>query len=237
METAISPSLKLRLLSSLVLIPIVIASLTLGGWFFAVFIAIVIAIAYAEWIGLSLKLSSSAHIKILAVLVGTLYLGSAFAEMMILRTYTQCGLFLTLSFLFAVWSSDTGAYIFGKMIGGAKLCPTISPNKTWAGLGGAVAGPALILPLWFILTPLWAFVMDTPPSVSLGLLAICSLFGTLIGLIGQAGDLSISLLKRKAGVKDTGNLIPGHGGILDRIDSLLLALPVFLAFAKILLAP
>jgi phosphatidate cytidylyltransferase len=104
------------------------------------------------------------------------------------------------------WATDIFAYFAGRGIGGPKLAPRISPNKTWAGLAGGVAGAALcgwLLATWFEMEPffLWA--------------------GGPLAIVAQAGDLYESWLKRRAGIKDSGSLLPGHGGVLDRLDGLL----------------
>ncbi|MGQ0588171.1 MAG: phosphatidate cytidylyltransferase [Sphingosinicella sp.] len=104
------------------------------------------------------------------------------------------------------WATDIFAYFAGRAIGGPKLAPPISPNKTWAGLLGGMAGAAAcgwLLATWFQMEPffLWA--------------------GAVMGLIAQVGDLFESWMKRRAGVKDSGTLLPGHGGVLDRLDGLL----------------
>ncbi|BDH47034.1 phosphatidate cytidylyltransferase [Salmonella enterica subsp. enterica serovar Choleraesuis] len=114
-----------------------------------------------------------------------------------------------------VWGADSGAYIFGKMFGKHKLAPKVSPGKTWQGFFGGLATSAVIS--WCF--GLWAH-LDVAPSV----LLICSLAAALASVLG---DLTESMFKREAGIKDSGNLIPGHGGILDRIDSLTAAVPVF----------
>jgi phosphatidate cytidylyltransferase len=124
----------------------------------------------------------------------------------------------------AVYVGDIFAYYGGRALGRRKLAPVISPKKTWegaiAGLAGSVAG-ALLAPLWF------ARALPVRHAVALGL---------LLGVVGIAGDLSESLLKRAADVKDSGTLLPGHGGILDRIDSLLFAAPVLYSYYALLLA-
>jgi len=116
------------------------------------------------------------------------------------------------------WATDIFAYFAGRAIGGPKLAPRISPNKTWAGLVGGMAGAAAcgwLLATWFQMEPffLWA--------------------GAAMGLIAQAGDLFESWVKRRAGVKDSGTLLPGHGGVLDRLDGLL---AVAIATALLLMA-
>ena len=104
------------------------------------------------------------------------------------------------------WATDILAYFAGRAIGGPKLAPRISPNKTWAGLIGGVAGAALggwLLARWFEMEPLFLWL------------------GGPMGAVAQAGDLYESWVKRRAGVKDSGTLLPGHGGVLDRLDGLL----------------
>jgi phosphatidate cytidylyltransferase len=107
-----------------------------------------------------------------------------------------------------VVAADTGGYLVGRTIGGPKLAPRISPNKTWSGLAGAVAGAALV----GLLT---AFILNHTNVLMLTLLSAG------LGLIEQAGDLAESAFKRHFGVKDTSQIIPGHGGVLDRVDGLL----------------
>lgn len=113
----------------------------------------------------------------------------------------------------AVWATDVGAYVAGRTMGGPKLAPRISPNKTWAGLGGGIVCAAL----WSILFAEWRH--DAPALPAAALLAAAA------AVIAQLGDLGISVVKRRFGVKDTGTLIPGHGGVLDRIDGLLTTAP------------
>lgn len=115
-----------------------------------------------------------------------------------------------------VWAADSGAYFVGRQFGKRKLAPTVSPNKTIEGLiGGVVAG---------VLLGLCGALLAGASGAQLPLVALVALAATLASVVG---DLYESLLKRHAGVKDSGNLIPGHGGILDRIDGVLAALPVF----------
>ena len=111
--------------------------------------------------------------------------------------------------LAVVWASDIGAYAVGRAIGGPRLAPTLSPNKTWAGAFGGLAG-AVLVGLGA------ARVMDA----SAGMIVALSL---VLSLAAQLGDLAESFAKRKFGAKDSGSLIPGHGGLLDRLDSLLTA--------------
>lgn len=115
-----------------------------------------------------------------------------------------------------VWVADTGAYFAGKKFGKNKLAPNISPGKTKEGLMGAVIATSL-----YTLVASYYFELDTERSALLVLLSV------ILTFISASGDLYFSFLKREAGLKDSGNILPGHGGILDRIDSVLAAMPVF----------
>ena len=119
------------------------------------------------------------------------------------------GLAWLLVVLLCTWLGDTAAYLVGRTVGRRPLIPRVSPNKTVEGAVGGLVGAALTGALAVRL-----FGLDLPVGVGLSL-------GAVIGVVGQLGDLAESLLKRQAGVKDSGNLIPGHGGMLDRIDALL----------------
>jgi phosphatidate cytidylyltransferase len=130
-----------------------------------------------------------------------------------LRAGEPLGLALVAWLISAVVATDVGAYIAGKKIGGARLAPRISPNKTWAGLlGGMLASAGVGWGVGIVIT-------DADPMVISGL-------GALVAITAQIGDLLESLLKRKFGVKESGGLIPGHGGVLDRLDGHLMVILV-----------
>ncbi len=118
--------------------------------------------------------------------------------------------------LVVVWATDTGGYFVGKRFGRRKLAPLVSPNKTWEGLWGGVLLAGLLAALgsrWIDSpSPWWIFM----------------LLGLAVALMSVVGDLSVSMFKRQCGIKDTGQLFPGHGGALDRLDSLLSAAPILL---------
>jgi len=140
---------------------------------------------------------------------GAAYVGLPVLALLVLRDAQQ-GLLLAFWAMALVWACDIGAYFAGRTIGGPKLMPRVSPNKTWAGLLGGVAGAGLfaaILTFWGLD---WRLAAATP----------------LLAILAQAGDLYESWLKRRAGVKDSGNLLPGHGGVLDRLDGLVPVAPV-----------
>lgn len=125
------------------------------------------------------------------------------------------GALAVLQILLTTWSGDTAAYFVGRAFGRRKLAPAISPNKTWEG---AIANLVACVLVAFLISS----AIGEAPALGLGI-------GLIVGVFGQVGDLTESALKRRAGVKDSGNLMPGHGGLLDRIDSLLFTgVPIYL---------
>lgn len=126
------------------------------------------------------------------------------------------GFLLVAAVLAAVWASDTGAYLIGMTLGRRKLMPAVSPKKSVEGAAGGMLSAAVALAL-------------LGPSLALGVLH-AALLGALFSLLGQLGDLAESALKRWANVKDSGSFLPGHGGVLDRIDSLLFVAPAAYLF-------
>jgi phosphatidate cytidylyltransferase len=152
--------------------------------------------------------------------LGTLYLGVPALALVLLRTGLPSGLAATFVLFVAVWAADTGALLGGRLLRGPKLIPSLSPNKTWAGfLAGTLAAAASV--------GFYVAVIGGRPVEG-------GLIGVVLALAGHAGDLFESWLKRRVGRKNSGGLIPGHGGVLDRIDSILCAAPLA-AFAVFVL--
>jgi phosphatidate cytidylyltransferase len=145
-------------------------------------------------------------------IAGILYIGWLSSHLVALRGLDSGRNWVFLA-LFVTWVSDTTAFLIGRGLGRHKLAPTISPGKTWEGTIGGICGGIAVSTLFFTPTPLQL------PLTS----GQAMLLGALTSILGQVGDLVESLLKRNLGVKDSGNLMPGHGGILDRIDSLIFA--------------
>jgi len=141
---------------------------------------------------------------------GLLYLGIAVLSLIWLRQ--AHGFEVTLWLLFLVWASDIGAYITGSLLGGPKLAPRLSPSKTWSGLAGGCLSAAIVSIVFGTQTGLG----DPLPLGAVGLFLACW---------SQLGDIVESTIKRRFNVKDSGRLIPGHGGVLDRIDSLVFTVP------------
>ena len=144
---------------------------------------------------------------------GAVYTGMLYSSIVTVRACDPGldGALLALGIMGSVWVNDAFAYIFGSKFGRHKLAPRISPNKSWEGFLGGLLGSCLI---WLVLVALGVRGIQWPLAI---------LAGLLCGVAGVAGDLFESRLKRAVGVKDTGNLIPGHGGMLDRSDSMLFA--------------
>jgi len=141
-------------------------------------------------------------------MAGVIYVAVPVAALVAIRAEPTFGRAAVIWIIALVVAADTGGYLVGRTVGGPKLAPRISPNKTWSGLGGAVAGAALV----GLLT---AFVLN---HTNVWMLTLIS---AVLGLLEQGGDLVESAFKRHFGVKDTSQIIPGHGGVLDRVDGLL----------------
>lgn len=146
-----------------------------------------------------------------ATLMGPIYTGFMLSSIVLLRDALPglAGPILTIGVCASLWVSDSFAYLVGKAFGKHKMAPRISPKKTWEGFAGGIAGSVIV---WLILVLTGLFSFDA-------LFAI--LCGALVAVLGVFGDLIESRIKRGVGVKDSGNLIPGHGGMLDRCDSLI----------------
>ncbi|NCT40837.1 MAG: phosphatidate cytidylyltransferase [Alphaproteobacteria bacterium] len=210
-------SLQTRSVSAAVMIAVVVTILIVGGIPFIALLGLLAAVSLYEWAQLALKCEKP--VSIIYLVAGVPYVMGSFLCCFVI--FESIGFFWSIIFLMMVWVSDSGAYFAGKTIGGPKMAARISPNKTWAGFGGAILSPAFI-------GVVAMFLYRGVDDFSLVALMMMGISGVFIGAAGQVGDLVISAFKRKAGVKDTGTLIPGHGGLLDRVDSMLLAAPVYL---------
>jgi phosphatidate cytidylyltransferase len=242
--------LPLRVASALVLAPIAVAAAYYGGWAFVLFFLIAATAVLWEWNSIAapssvrLMLSVGVGPLLLAAFLagigrtvtptlliiigafgaavfapgarrewtasGVLYAGALLLGPIVLRRDPEFGL-LAIIYLFAiVWTTDSAAYFIGRAVGGPKLWPRVSPKKTWSGaIGGTLAATAL-----------GAAVVAYSTSVAL---APVVLVGIVLSVVSQAGDLFESAVKRRFGVKDASNLIPGHGGVMDRLDGFLFA--------------
>ncbi|NBO17872.1 MAG: phosphatidate cytidylyltransferase [Proteobacteria bacterium] len=214
--------LKTRVISGVALAVVALVALRVGGWLFIALVVAAGAQMIREWDGLCLKTESACPSK-KHKLAGVLYVALPCASLIWLRCMAfpatpEAGFKVVLYLILVVCATDIGAFFAGRRIGGPKLAPTISPNKTWAGLGGGMISAAVVGAACSSFTPY-------PPSI-----IACMDLGALLALIAQGGDLFESWLKRRAGVKDSGCLIPGHGGLLDRVDGLIFTMPLFAWF-------
>ncbi|MHA1599153.1 MAG: phosphatidate cytidylyltransferase [Alphaproteobacteria bacterium] len=194
-----------RTVSALVMVPPVLAAVWFGTPYFEILVAVAVAVMAWEWWGLT----ADADSRLPWLAFGAIYIVFPSLALLWLRG-AGGGRETVVWLLVLVWAADIGAYAAGRTIGGPKLAPAISPNKTWAGLFGCIAASALA----------GAAVANYFGTSGLFGVALISGF---IGMLSQAGDLLESWVKRHFGVKDSSNLIPGHGGLLDRVDGLLAA--------------
>ena len=209
--------LRQRLIFALALMALALTCTIAGGFVFALLVLCAALQMIREWDRLT------EHDGLYWRVAGIAYVALPCASLLWLRGYTaystgdepyDSGLAQILYLFLVIWATDTGAYFTGRAIGGIKLAPTISPGKTWAGLGGGMVAAGVTGGL---------FSFYAPYPASFGLAIVISM---LLAIVAQTGDLFESWLKRRAGVKDSGNLIPGHGGILDRVDGLTFTAPL-----------
>lgn len=202
----------LRTVTGIVMIVLALAAALQGGYVFAVLVAAVSTALFYEWTRLARGWGFGWQVS------GFVYMLLGALALLWIRDRSADGLGLVLWVFLVTWATDIGAYAAGRAIGGPKLAPSISPNKTWAGLYGGVAAASLIAGAWALFA---------------GIHLVVLLLAPLFAVAAQGGDLFESWMKRRAGVKDSGKLLPGHGGLFDRLDGLL---PVAILTATAVLA-
>lgn len=254
-----APELRRRLVSALVLAPLVLAAIYIGTPLFEIILTIAAALMAWEWdrlcgdrrfglsgwamvlamvvagvaawarrfdiVTLALVLGAGAAYAAAAasqrnhpawISAGPIVIGFPCAALAWLRGLPIDGLETAVWLIGSICATDLAAFITGRVVGGARLAPKISPQKTWSGLIGAVVGSSL----WGLACGFWF------GATSLILLAF---LGAGAAIVAQGGDLAVSFVKRRFGAKDASNLIPGHGGVLDRLDGMLTAAPALAA--------
>lgn len=207
-----------RAASAVVMLVIAGVALWLGGVWLKAFIYAVAAATVFEFARLVFYATRKWPARIAGTLAGLAYIGLAAAIV------AGLGNFLLVLVIGTTIATDTGAYFMGRALGGPKIAPSISPSKTWAGLAGGMLAAAA----WAVT---WLAYMNDPaelgPGFELGVrenvphILLFALAGATFAVLAQAGDFFESWLKRRAGRKDSSNLIPGHGGVFDRVDGLL----------------
>lgn len=246
----LNPDFRRRAVSALVMVPVAIGLVYLGSWPFALLVLVVSLLMSWEWghlvrgassddalyahesaVAAAAVLAAAGHPLIaLAALclgaaavvwltsgeasrlsaVGIFYVGLPAVFLLWLRQDAFLGFDAIIFMFLVVWTTDTMAYVSGRLVGGPKLWPSVSPNKTWSGfVGGLLAAVAM--------SALFSEAIPQASALRLGLL------GGVLSVVSQAGDLAESALKRGFGVKDAGHLIPGHGGLMDRLDGFVTA--------------
>lgn len=189
-----------RTVTSLVMILIALAATLVGGYSFAVLAAAAATAVFYEWTRIARGWGAGWYIA------GFVYALIAALSVLWIRDRADNGIELVIWVFLVVWATDIGAYFAGRAIGGPKLAPSISPGKTWAGFYGGVAAATILGGAWALFA---------------GLPLVLLLLAPLFAVVAQGGDLFESWMKRRAGVKDSGTWLPGHGGVFDRLDGLL----------------
>lgn len=199
-----------RAASAVVMLAVAGIALWVGGALLRGFIFAVALVCLGELVRLVLRATRNPLYRAAGVLAGAAYVGAA---ALVLAALPASGILLLVG---AVICVDTFAYFFGRAIGGPKIAPAISPSKTWAGLMGGVIGATAWLGLF------WGVLGRSGTlAEALGNWAVVGALGLAVAVSAQAGDFFESWLKRRAGMKDSSRLIPGHGGVFDRVDGLL----------------
>jgi phosphatidate cytidylyltransferase len=197
-----------RAISAAVLAPIALGGIWLGGLAFTLLIGAGTVMLIAEWARLCRHAGAP---WLLAA--GTLWVLLAAAALLWLRADPATGRANLLFLMLLIWASDIGAYLVGRLVGGPLLAPRISPGKTWSGAAGGIVAALAVG---------WGAASLLPAGSGLARVAAVAL---VLCVIGQLGDLTESRAKRHFGVKDSGTLLPGHGGLLDRMDALIAVAP------------
>jgi len=197
-----------RILTSIILLPIIIFSIIYSHISFILLLFIFLSLSIYEWFNLNIKKYSA------TIVIGYFFIITSFVFAFLLRGENLEDHIIFLWVLFVCFFSDIGGYFFGKIIGGKKITK-ISPNKTYSGMVGSFI---------FSLFPIYIFNLISFYFLNINLffLSLKNIFiSLLISVFCQLGDITVSYFKRKNKIKDTGNILPGHGGILDRIDGLI----------------
>ena len=205
--------LLVRFITAVAMLGVSVIALWMGGFFWVGFVVLIVGLVLWEWNEIVSKFGISPASEVAWLFMGTLYVAAAALAMVQVRTTYDMWTVL-FAFIAPIVAVDVGAYFAGRLLGGPKIAPWISPSKTWAGLlGGAIAASLVA-----IAVEMFDIVPGMQRGYTMSGLGLAILSGTLIAIIAQAGDFFESWMKRRAGVKDSSKLLPGHGGVFDRLD-------------------
>jgi phosphatidate cytidylyltransferase len=213
--------LLVRTGSAAVMLAVAATALWMGGIVFQFFVALVAFIVVLEWRGLVVRFPDDNLTKAIWMAIGGIYVAFGCAAVLLIHDLGGIVVLLT-----AVIATDVGAYFAGRLIGGPKIAPAISPSKTWAGLFGGIFCAMVALYVYYSTVRLDGYPLPFSNRWKLALI-----YGLVGAVVAQAGDFFESWLKRRAGVKDSGTLIPGHGGMFDRTDGMIAAAIAFYLLA------
>ena len=211
--------LGIRVVSAVAMVAVAGAALWFRGYAWTAFVVAIGLGVFWEWSQLCTRFARTPITRAIWLIGGAIYIGLA-AGMLIYMNSTRFAERSTVLLpICAVIATDIGAYFAGRTFGGPKIAPKISPSKTWAGLfGGALGASAVIM--------LIGGGHDSGDIPSLWAAALAVMAGVLLAIVAQTGDFFESWMKRRAGVKDSGNVLPGHGGLFDRVDGLVAVMAV-----------
>ncbi len=208
--------LPVRFVSGVFMAAVTGSALWFGGWIWIGFVILIGGLVLWEWNALVRKSDASILAELAWLFFGAVYVcGAALALIQVRISFDA--LTVALIYVLPVIAVDVGAYFVGRAVGGPKIAPRLSPSKTWAGLGGG----ALAAGLAAIALIMIGFRPDIHGAPNPYSIMMAMIGGSLIAIIAQSGDFFESWMKRRAGVKDSSNLIPGHGGVFDRADGFL----------------
>ncbi|WP_241233509.1 phosphatidate cytidylyltransferase [Altericroceibacterium xinjiangense] len=207
----------MRVASALAMLALAAGAFALGNPWLQAFIVLVTLVTLIEFSLLVVKATDNVFYRVGGILAGAVYILLSAAFLVFQERFVMAMLVIS------VILTDTGAYFVGRAIGGPKVAPRISPSKTWAGLFGGMAASAawLAVVAGVLSSALGRLDSGSGPGVAWNAVLVAALIGAGLAVAAQAGDFFESWLKRKAGVKDSSRLIPGHGGVLDRVDGLI----------------
>lgn len=211
-----SNELYRRIISGLLLAPAILGIVWSGGLAYDILVAVGAVIMAFEWQGITTTPRTGPFGKKEAqrwYVTGIVYVSLFLVSLLFLR-HSE-GAWVVIWLLAIVWATDIGAFFAGRFFQGPKIWPAVSPKKTWSGLCGGMLSAAIV-------GAIFTFFVGTMGPLAMGVIAM------VLAVIAQAGDFFESWVKRKFGVKDSGTLIPGHGGLLDRVDGLAAVAPVLM---------